>query len=314
MSGKLRELKTRIKSVENTKKITRAMEMVAAAKLRRFQNLMIQARPYTEGLQSLLRRLNQNLPAQEGALEDDKKGRGSPRPSRGRPAKSHPFFEQRDEKKIAVVLITSDSGLCGSYNLMLIDRAFQFLNEHPAEKVLVGVGKSGIHSLKRAGYDFADTFIEIRPARFDEILEKLKTRLEQLYLSNEVSSVYVIYNQFLTSSTYRDVTEKLLPLEKPVSEAAEGKKQDETEYLFEPSTDLIFERLIPVFFTAKTRQIFLEAVVSEQLARMTAMHSATENAKEMIDALVLQRNKARQASITKEIIEIVSGSQALKRK
>ena len=288
MSGQLRELKNRIRSVENTKKITHAMEMVAASKLRRYQTLMSQAQPYTLGLENLLKRLNQNLPS-----------------------KSHPFFEAREEKKIAVVLLTSDSGLCGSYNLDLLEHARDFLHENKSEKIWIGVGKSGIAELKRLGFKLHKEFIEIRPARFDEILKDLKTLLETLFLSKQVDAVYVIYSHFLTLSSFKDVSERLLPLAKPVVE--ENAPVSE-EYIFEPSPAFIFDKLIPLFFESKTRQVFLEAIVSEQITRMTAMHAATQNAKEMINALVLKRNKARQASITKEIIEIVSGSQALKLK
>ncbi|MSR77062.1 MAG: ATP synthase F1 subunit gamma [Candidatus Omnitrophica bacterium] len=303
MSGKLRELKNRIRSVENTKKITRAMEMVAASKLRRFQTLMSQARPYTLGLESLLKRLNQNLPS-----------------------KSHPFFESREEKKIGVVLMTSDSGLCGSYNLDLLEHTRDFLRENKSEKIWIGVGKAGIAELRRLGCKIHKELIEIRPARFDEILNDLKSMLESLFLSRQVDAVYVIYSHSLTSSSFADVTEKLLPLAQPASTpvianeekqsnaviAPRNDKEQDVDYIFEPSPAFIFDKLIPLYFESKVRQVFLEAIVSEQIARMTAMHAATQNAKEMISSLVLERNKARQASITKEIIEIVSGSQALK--
>jgi F-type H+-transporting ATPase subunit gamma len=288
MSGQLRTLKNRIRSVENTKKITRAMEMVAAAKLRRFQDMMLKARPFTEGLESLLRRLSQT-----------------------NVQKKHPFIEAREEKRTAVVVITSDTGLCGSYNTELVERSRKFLTQKKDSHVIV-VGKSGITNLKRLGYTSKLGLTDLRASRVEEVLVELKNYIEKLYLSGEVDAVYVVYSHFKTVTTYVPTIEKILPLDQPASETKE--KSSNLEYIFEPSPEVIFERLIPLFFEAKVRTVFLESIVSEQIARMSAMHQATKNAKEMIDSLVLQRNKARQAAITKEIIEIVSGSRAQKMK
>lgn len=287
MSGKLRELKNRIRSVENTKKITRAMEMVAAAKLRRFQDLMVKTRPYTDGLENLLKRLHQDLPE-----------------------KSHPFFEEREEKRRAYVVFTSDTGLCGSYNNDLVSMAHRQIRENNDSNILIGVGKSGITALKRTGRKFEAEFTDLRISRVEEVLAELKHKIETLFMSGEADAIYCVYSHFLTVTSYKPITEKLLPLQKPEKHADD--RQNPVEYIFEPNPGVIFEKLIPVYFEAKTRLIFLESFVSEQIARMTAMHQATDNAREMIDSLVLERNKARQASITKEIIEIVSGSQALK--
>jgi F-type H+-transporting ATPase subunit gamma len=288
MSGQLRTLRNRIRSVENTKKITRAMEMVAAAKLRRFQDMMNKSRAFTQGLETLLKKVAGAAGAQ------------------------HPFITPREEKKIAVVVMTSDTGLCGSYNNDLMNLANKFIREQSTRPTLIGVGKAGITTLKNAGIVCLNGFTDIRASRVEEILAELKTVIESLYLSGEVDAIYVVYSHFKTVTQYKAVVEKLLPLERPVGDekAADAAK----DYIFEPSPEVLFQKLIPQFFEAKTRMIFLEAIVSEQIARMTAMNLATKNAKEMIDALVLKRNNARQASITKELIEIVSGSQALKLK
>ncbi|MDP3919289.1 MAG: ATP synthase F1 subunit gamma [Candidatus Omnitrophota bacterium] len=291
MSGQLRVLKNRIRSVENTKKITRAMEMVAAAKLRRFQTMMQDAKPFTEGIETLLKRLN-------GAQGDAER-------------KLHPFFEKKTENRIALVLITSDAGLCGTYNTELINMANAFLAGKKERCLLVGVGKSGISALERKGHRFHRGFTDTRASQVEPVLREFQATLEKLYLDREVDAVYVVYCHFLTRTAYKAVLEKVLPLEEPEA-AQEDAPGAGTDYIFEPSTDEIFDRLIPLFFEAKTRMIFLEAFVSEQIARMNAMHQATKNAKEMIESLVLLRNKARQASITKELIEVVSGSQALK--
>ncbi len=302
MSGQLRAIKNRIRSVESTKKITRAMEMVAAAKLRRFQDLMAKARPYTQGLEELASRLLEDQLAQ--LAKQNKKSQKS--------FTLHPFFEQREEKKIALVLFTSDTGLCGSYNTELVEKAKRFLKEHQSQNpILIGVGKFGINALKLSGLSFFKTFQDLRASRIEEILKELKDVLSRLYLEKKVDAIHVLYSHFLTLSKYQGTFEKVLPLKPPADAGQKGSAQT-SDYIYEPDPGLIFEKLIPVFFEAKIRMIFLESFVSEQIARMTAMHMATENAEEMIDSLVLVRNKARQASITKEIIEIISGSRALK--
>ena len=288
MSGQLRTLKTRIKSVENTKKITRAMEMVAAAKLRRFQDMMEKGSSYASGLEKLLRRLSQS---QTNII--------------------HPFLETREEKKVGLVFFSSDTGLCGSYNLDLFSIAEKFLEDNlQKDPIICGVGKMGVNALGRMGYKCHKTIMDIRASQVEEAVQELKSYLEELYTSKRVDSIYVVYSHCTSMMNYEQTTEKLLPLSVPM-----GEEQNATDekYIFEPDEKTLLNRLIPIFFEAKTRQVFLEAFVSEQIARMRAMHQATENAKEMIDNLVLLRNKVRQAAITKEIIEIVSGSQALKK-
>lgn len=286
MSGQLRELKNRIKSVESTKKITYAMEMVSTAKRKRYQALMAEARPYMEALEGLMKRLAQNLSG--GA--------------------SHPFFEERPEGKTALVLITSDSGLCGSYNLDLVHQALGFLKEETHPTVLICLGRAGINALKREGYAIAKEWAEIKPAQFDGVITELQNYLSHLFLNGDVQAIHAVFSHFVTASQFKKITEKLLPLSKPETASVSVT----TDYLYEPSAEFIFPKLIPAYFKAKVRQMFMESVVSEQIARMTAMHAATENATELIERLVLERNKARQASITKEILEIVSGSRALK--
>ena len=289
MSGQLRALKQRIRSVENTQKITRAMEMISAAKLHRFQDMMIKGAAYAEGLHHLLKRM-----------------------SREGKSASHPFLEKRDEKKIAVLFLTSDAGLCGSYNFELINRMRDFLKEHPAEKTLLGVGKFGIRAFKGLGYPFLRTWTDTRIGAVENVIGELKESLEKLYAGGGVDAVYVIGSRCLTKSSYAVVTEKLLPFENFEESGDSCPAGHGSHYLFEPDEAAVFNRLVPLLFEAKVRQIFLEAFVAEQIARMRAMHLATQNATEMISRLVIQRNKIRQAAITKEIIEVVSGSKALK--
>ena len=304
MSGQLRAIKNRIRSVENTKKITHAMEMVAAAKLRRFQDMMVKAKPYTQGLAELTARLLQDQLTRRA--EAQKHGRENKR------TLLHPFFETREEKRTGLVLFTSDTGLCGSYNTELVEIARRFLDpQREREPVLMSVGKFGAVGLKRLGFKFHRTFQDLRASRVEEILKALTGELENLYLEKKVDSISVVYSHFLTFTTYKGTLEKLLPFKSP-ADLNERSEAVSSDYIYEPSPEIIFKKLIPLFFEAKIRMIFLESFVSEQIARMTAMHLATENAEEMIDSLVLVRNKARQASITKEIIEIISGSRALK--
>lgn len=302
MSGQLNAIKSRIKSVESTKKITYAMQMVAAAKLARFQDMMQKAQPYMEGLQDLMNRLTHDQLAKQA--EAKKRNKNFP--------PLHPFFEKREENKIAFVLLTSDTGLCGSYNHDLAHMAEEFLENYENRVSIIGIGKWGINALTKLGFPIYKSFTEIRVSRVEEILKGLNETLQKIYLEQKVDAVYVGYSHFVSRAIYKNTVQKLLPFEQP--EAAEEKKSqaDILEYIYEPSQEIVFGKLIPQFFEAKIRMIFLESFVSEQIARMSAMRQATDNAKDMIDSLVLLRNKARQAAITKEIIEIVSGSKALK--
>ena len=220
---------------------------------------------------------------------------------------SHPFFEEREEKNSLVVLFTSDTGLCGSYNSDLIELARDYLKKADTQPTLIGVGKNGIQALKRNGYAFEKTFTGIKTSEIETAIKSIKEALEEKYMRGAVDAVYVIYSHYLNGTSFSTIIEKILPLKRP-------EKTDTSEnavpYIYEPSAERIFEKLIPSFFESKIRMLFLESYVSEHLARMNAMHQATKNAKEMIDSLVLVRNKVRQAIITKEIIEIVSGSRA----
>jgi len=273
------------------------MEMVSAAKLKRYQNIMTKAMPFTQELEAMLSRLT------EDQTQDQS----------GETAKeqfTHPFFIEREEKKSLLVVIASDTGLCGSYNSDIIEQARDYLVKSEPAPMLVGIGKFAIRALQRDGYDFQATYSDVKTDQIEETIKALTGRLQEAYLSGQVDAVYVIYSHFLSMTSFANTLEKILPLKKP--EQSESGSQPSASYIYEPSPETIFEKLIPAFFEAKIRMIFLESYVSEHMARMNAMHQATKNAKEMIDSLVLVRNKLRQAIITKEIIEIVSGSRAQK--
>ena len=287
MSGQLRALKNRIRGVESTQKITKAMEMVAASKLKRFQKLREQATPYVQALEGVLNRLlATDIPLQ------------------------HPLLEARKENETALLVITSDTGLCGSYNQALIEEAKRFLKESSKTPLLIGVGKHGVNALSRAGHTWHQAFTDTKTAQLESVITQTSSLVETLFTERKVDVVYVIHTHFTGKSVYRATTEKLLPFHLGTNDIMPGETPG--LYIMEPSREALFTRLVPLVFAAKTRMIFIESLISEQMARMNAMYQATENAKELIDTLVLLRNKVRQAAITKELIEIVSGSKALK--
>ena len=261
--------------------------MVAAAKLKRFQKLREQATPYVQALEGVLNRLlATDIPLQ------------------------HPLLETRKEGQTAVLVITSDTGLCGSYNQALIEEAKKFLRDSLKTPLLIGVGKNGVNALSHAGHTWRQVFTDTKTAQFESVITQTSSLVETLFTERKVDAVYAIYAHSTGKSVYRSTAEKLLPfhLEKNGHEPGETSNL----YIMEPSREVLFTRLVPLVFAAKIRMIFLESMIAEHTARMNAMYQATENAKELIDTLVLLRNKIRQAAITKELIEIVSGSKALK--
>ena len=287
MSGQLRALKNRIRGVENTEKITKAMEMVAAAKLKRFQKLREQTTPYIQALEGVLNRLL----GTDVSLE-------------------HSLLETREEKSVALLVITSDTGLCGSYNQNLIEEAKKFLAGRSKTPFLVGVGKSGVNALSRAGYAWYQDFADARAIPFEFMITEIGLLMEELFSERKVDAVYAVHPHFTGKSAYHITTEKLLPFQPETT--AGGPLETSAPYIMEPNRETLFARLVPLVFAAKMRMIFIESMIAEHTARMNAMYQATGNAKELIDTLVLLRNKVRQAAITKELIEIVSGSKALK--
>lgn len=289
MSGQLRALKNRIRGIENTQKITRAMEMVAASKLKRFQNLKRQAEPYELALRGILTRLlNTGTPL------------------------THPLLEEREEKQAALFLITSDTGLCGSYNQNLVEEAKKFLRAASGKPLLVGFGKNGVNALSRAGYAWHQTFTDIKTSRLESSVAGICLLLETLFTEKQVDRVDVIYTHFTGKYTYKATLEKMIPF--PLTSTPLPKEEDTGDgvsYIMEPDPETLFARLMPLYFETRIRMILLESLIAEQMARQSAMAQATDNATELMDTLVLLRNKMRQAAITNELIEIVSGSKAL---
>jgi F-type H+-transporting ATPase subunit gamma len=264
------------------------MEMVAAAKLRKAQMRVIQVRPFSEKLDQILISLS-------AAMSDEM---------------THPFFEKREIKKRTLVMITSDRGLCGSFNANLISRSREWLKDKdPGQVELVTVGKKGYDFYRKRPWKIAGIFrdwagnLDYGKAR--DLVDMLTGR----FLSGETDEISIIYTQFISTTRFRITEACYLPVERP---AGEGKPGVHLEYIFEPSPAAIFSELMPRYAQTKMVTALAESFASEHGTRMIAMGSATKNAGEMIDTLTLQYNKARQAAITKELLDIVGGAEALR--
>jgi F-type H+-transporting ATPase subunit gamma len=281
----LKELDRRIRSVKNTQQITKAMKMVAAAKLRRSQERLVAARPYA-------RKLDQLLAGLAGTRID------------------HPFFEATPVTKRLVVVVSSDKGLCGSYNASILRETELWLKtvgDDGAVNEVYVVGRKANEYFKRRRWPIRRAIIDLGGVvdlgRFNAIGDELM----QLYLEGEVQEIVVFYTRFVSTLSYRPDRSVLLPL-KPV-EADEGKAA--TDYIYEPSAEAVLTALLPKSVRNRVFTALAEAFTSEHGARMTSMGAATDNAGELIDTLTLYRNRARQAAITQEISEIVGGANAL---
>ena len=281
MAG-VRDIRRRIRSVSNMQQITKAMKMVAAAKLRRAQEKVVASRPYASQIQDVLSRLVQ---AQTDA--------------------AHPLLKQRPVKKTVYILVTSDRGLCGGFNANLIRMTRGILEEgRDTDTGLVTVGRKGTDYFNKRKAEILTRFIGLGDNPDFSQAKSIAGEVMGLYTAGELDEVYLIYSKFISVLTQEPTMIKVLPIE-PSQEKAGG------EYIFEPSPQKILESLLPSYIESQIFSALLESKASEQGARMTAMDSATENAKEMIAKLTLAMNRARQAAITKEISEIVGGAAAL---
>lgn len=286
----LREVKKRIRSVVSTRRITKAMEMVAAAKLRRAQQRVEQAKPYALKLDEMLSHL----------------ASGSSTEIR------HPYFEERPVKKRTLVVFSSDRGLCGSFNTNVLRRADIYLAEHKDVEIeLVTVGKRGNDYYKRRPYKIVGHYADWGGVpNFDRTREIVRM-LTNRFTSGETDEIVLIFTRFLSLVRYKVECEKYLPVARPTAgkEASHGLQM---EYIFEPSAEEIYSALMPSYAVTKMVTAMVESFASEHGSRMMAMGNATTNAGEMIDTLTLDYNKARQAQITKELLEVVAGADALK--
>jgi F-type H+-transporting ATPase subunit gamma len=284
----LKEIRNRISSVSSTMQITSAMKMVSAAKLKKAQDAITAMRPYSETLTKLLQNLSATLEGDSGSK----------------------FAEQREVNNVLVVAITSNRGLAGAFNNNIIKECRRSLTEvYKGKKVqFVTLGKKGNDILKKSG-----NVIENNNAIFDDLsfenASELAQKLMDLYAEGSYDKIVLVYNNFKNAATQIVMHEPYLPIESLKNDAAEAKTT--TDYIFEPSKEKIVEELIPKMLKTQLFKALRDSVASEHGARMTAMHKATDNATELRDELKLQYNKARQAAITGEILEIVGGAEAL---
>src|SRR5262252_5439928 len=283
----LLDFRRRIRSVKNTQQITRAMKFVAAARLRRAQESALAARPYAMELVRLLRSIMARVDQPQ-----------------------HPLLAKRPEERILAIVLSGERGLAGAFNANILRKANEFLRERKSKKLsVVPVGKKGRDALKRAGFTFAAEYINVLAKVEFSTAREIADLVRDVYTKDEIDAVYLIFSEFKNVMTANLKVEKLLPVEPETeSEGAKGKEQWQVDYIYEQAPEKLLGALLPKYIEAQILRTMLESSAAEYAARMAAMESATRNAGEVIQALTLHMNKVRQAAITKEIIEIVSGA------
>jgi F-type H+-transporting ATPase subunit gamma len=305
----LLDYRRRIRSVKSTQQITRAMKFISAAKLRRAQEGVFAARPYAQEIKRVLR-------SAAARMEST----------------AHPLLDRRPEERILVLVLTGDRSLAGAFNSNVIRRALVFLRDNSAKKPRVmAIGKKGRDTIRKRGFTLAGEYLNLSAKVDFSAAKGIAHRIAELYAKREVDAVYAVYNEFKNVMVQKLQTEKLLPIDPEVLASkpgqadrdadARGEGHDDSlphemsahgdslvDYIYEEPVEEIFNGLLPRYLEAEMFRILLESAAAEHAARMTAMDSATRNASELIEKLTLQMNKIRQAGITKELIEIVSGA------
>jgi F-type H+-transporting ATPase subunit gamma len=279
------DIRRRIRSVKNTQQITKAMKMVSAAKLRRAQERVIAARPYA----TLLKAMMSDLAA--AAASDENAG-------------SSPLLTVRPEKRIQLILVTSDTGLAGAFNSNLIKAAQVFMAEKADAQIeLVAIGRKGRDAFRKRGTTITAEYLQlIGKAQYSDAAEIAKSIMER-FVKGEVDSIYILNNEFKSVMSQKVAVTKLLPVTLPA-------QKESVDFIFEQPALEILESLLPRFLEVEIFRSLLETFAAYHAARMTAMDAASSNAKDMIESLTLNMNRVRQASITREIIEVVSGASA----
>ena len=287
----LKDLRTRINSVKSTRQITSAMKMVAAAKLRKAQNRIVQLRPYSNKLHKLISTLSNNLNEEEG----------------------NNYSTVRDEEKILIILLTSNRGLCGSFNSVAIKNAINLADNVYKSQLNKGnvhflaIGKKGAEYLKRKNYNLVDSKSELFDSLSFQTIAPLAENIMKQFINEEYDKIELVYNQFKNAAVQNITKEQFLPV--VINEEEDGKHLP--FYIFEPDKERIIKELIPKSLKIQFYKTIVDSFVAENGARMTAMHKATDNATELIRDLNLEYNKARQNAITKELLDIVGGAEAL---
>ncbi|MEZ5727248.1 MAG: F0F1 ATP synthase subunit gamma [Burkholderiaceae bacterium] len=284
-----KEIRTKIKSVQNTRKITKAMEMVSASKMRKAQDRMRASRPYGEKVRNIAGHL-----------------------AEANPEYRHPFLVRREEKNAGVIVVTTDKGLCGGLNTNILRAVTQKLRELEAKGAKVrttAIGNKGFGFLNRIGANIVSHLVQLGDTpHMEKLIGPIKVQLDA-YEAGEVDAVYLAYTRFINTMKQEPVIEQLLPL---APEAIKETSRDYSwDYLYEPDAQSVLDELLVRYIEAIVYQAVAENMASEQSARMVAMKAASDNAKQVIDDLQLSYNKARQAAITKELSEIVGGAAAV---
>lgn len=298
----LKQIRKRLTGVRNTQKITRAMKLVAAAKLRRAQDNMLKAKPYAGRMRDLIWDLSE-------------------RTSRD----AHPLLQVREEKRTMLVVVTSDRGLCGAFNANINRRAERTLkagmSDHESISLAL-IGRKGRDYFRRRGYPIDAEYMEVLTDPTFSRVSEIGSELVAKYLDGKLDAIYVVYNEFKSALSQQVVVERLLPIVPENPDSCEDdvtavcpsdvKHLRDEEFKFEPSMETVLNTALPMYFNVRLYFAVLESLAAEMGARMTAMESATQNATELIAKLNLMYNKARQAAITTEMLEIVSGAEAMK--
>lgn len=291
MAG-LKEIRTRISSVKTTRQVTSAMKMVSAAKLKKAQDAILQIRPYVDKLHQILISLGANLEEADESV----------------------YTQHREPEKILIVLISSNRGLCGGFNMNIAKKAIELVHTKYSLQLQMGyvnflcIGKQAEKQVKIRGMNVVESHHELFDSLDFDHVYVLAEKIMNNFAQGNYDKVELVYNQFLNAATQINTTEQFLPVELD-NEAQEKQFYD---YIFEPSKEYMIKELIPKSLKIQFYKAMLDSHAAEHGARMTAMHQATDNATELLKDLTLQYNKVRQASITNEILEIVSGAEALK--
>jgi F-type H+-transporting ATPase subunit gamma len=299
----LRDIRNRIGSVKSTRQITKAMKMVAAAKLRRAQDAVLKTRPYAQLLEQAVARV---------ASRSSEEGKAAARELMAGELGVHPLLAQRAEKVAEIIVITSDRGLAGGFNSNIARRAQRFLTESGDrfQKLrLATIGRKGRDYFRARKIEIRKDYTGVHSDLRYEKAEEIATEYSRAFLEGEVDAVFLAYNEFKSAISQKPVVVQLFP----IATAEAGETSGPTvDFKFEPSPEALAEQLLPRYVAMQVWRALLESAASEHGARMSAMESATKNAEEMIAALTLQYNRARQAYVTKELMEIVGGAEALK--
>jgi len=284
----LRDIQRRIRSVQSTQKITKAMKLVAASKFRRAQERIVAARPYA---------------AKMGALMGSLVGRAGD--------ETHPLLAQRDTGRKRLVIITADKGLCAAFNSNILRESLRFLRgATEASVTLIVVGKKARDFYRRREFTVKTEMLGFFDRLAYSHAQELAGGIMQDYLAEEVDEIHLMYNEFRSVAVQHPVRQQLLPIEAEGGSGEDAGRQE--EYLYEPGPAAILDSLLPRHVTTQVFRALMESVAGEYGARMTAMEAATKNAREMINLLTIQYNKARQERITKELLDIVGGAEALR--